>query len=200
MDFATIVKSRYAARSFDGRKIPEVKVQELLELIRFAPSSFNIQPWFVKIVTDQALKDKLAPAAWNQPQVTTCSHLFIFCANTDILGNIKKLEEVMLGNGAQPDKIKGYVDMMRGFAEGLSEDSRRSWAQKQTYIALGNALNGAKALGFDACPMEGFSAEEFAKILELPKHLVPSVLCPIGYAIDAAKPKVRLSMADISSQ
>ena len=50
--------SRYATKKFDGRKIPEEKVGELLELVRFAPSAINLQPWKIKIVTDQKVKEQ----------------------------------------------------------------------------------------------------------------------------------------------
>lgn len=93
MEFKEIVLKRHAVRSFDGKKVPENKVHELLDIIRHAPSSYNIQPWKIKIISDQAMKEKLAPASWNQPQVTTCSHLLVFCADTDISGNIDKIEK-----------------------------------------------------------------------------------------------------------
>lgn len=73
MDFTTIVQKRYATKQFDGRKLPAEKVEELLELIRVAPSSFNIQPWKVVVVHDQKIKEKLLPLSWNQQQITSCS-------------------------------------------------------------------------------------------------------------------------------
>ncbi|MDO8873013.1 MAG: nitroreductase family protein [Methanoregula sp.] len=66
MEFSKIVMSRYATKKFDGKKIPETKVNELLELVRFAPSALNLQPWKIKIVTDQKIKEMLKPAAFNQ--------------------------------------------------------------------------------------------------------------------------------------
>jgi nitroreductase / dihydropteridine reductase len=45
--------------------------------------------------------------------------------------------------------------------------------------------------------MEGFSPEEYSKILKLPKNLVPTALCPIGYAADTPRPKIRLSKEEI---
>ena len=92
---------------------------------------------------------------------------------------------------------KGYIGMMRGFAAGLTGEKRLAWAEKQAYIALGNALNGAKSLGFDSCPMEGFSPAEFAKILELPENLIPGVLCAVGYATDSQKDKLRFSKEQV---
>ncbi|MCM2325204.1 MAG: NAD(P)H-dependent oxidoreductase [Candidatus Woesearchaeota archaeon] len=197
MEFKDIVMKRYAAKKFDGKAVPQKKIDELLELIRFAPSSFNLQTWKVKIVTDKVTKEKLKAAAWNQEQITTCSHLLVFCANTDVLGNIDHLEKTMLGNGATHEQIKGYVNMMRGFEEGMSAERKLTWAQKQCYIALGNAMNGATSLGLDSCPMEGFSPEQFAQILDLPKGLVPTVICPIGYAADSPMPKLRFKKEEL---
>lgn len=200
MEFIDIVKERYATKEFDGREIPEEKLNELLEMIRLSPSSFGIQPWKIVVISNKELKEKLSPVSWNQPQITTCSHLLVFCANTNILENIEKLEKEMIKNGAKPDDIKGYIDMMRGFEEGLGDERKVSWAQRQTYIALGNAVNGAKSLGFDSCPMEGFSPQDYSKILELPENIVPSALCAVGYATDSEKnkhQKIRFSSEEI---
>ena len=193
MEFEKIVMERYATKLFDGKKVPEEKINKLLELIRYAASSFNIQPWKIIMVTDQKLKEKLQPAAWNQPQITSCSHLLVFCADTDIAGNINRLEKLMKEKGADT----GHIGMMRDFEKGLNEEQKLSWSQRQMFLALGNALNGAKALGFDSCPMEGFNPEEYSKILNLPKNLVPAALCPVGYAKDKAKNKLRFAKEDI---
>ena len=197
MEFKKIVMERYAVKSFDGKKVPQAKVDELFEIIRFAASSFNIQPWKIKVVTDAAMKKALVPASWNQPQIESCSHLLVFCADKNIAGNINMLEKLMIKNGADASGIKGYVEMMRGFENKLSDEQKLAWAQRQAYIALGNALNGAKSLGFDSCPMEGFSPEDYSKILKLPSNIVPTALCPIGYASDEPKPKLRFSKEEV---
>ena len=197
MELKQLVMKRYATKEFDGKIIPQDKVNELFELIRLAPTSFNIQPWKVKVVTDKTIKEKLFPASWNQKQITTCSHLLVFCADNDILGLVEKLEKEMIAAGAKPESIKGYVQMMRDFAKGLTPDQALVWAQKQVYIALENAMLGATALGFDSCPMEGFNSAEYHKILKLPKNLVASVLCPIGYAADKPLPKLRFKKEDL---
>ena len=161
MDFEKIVHERYSAKLFDGRKIPESKVNKLLDMIRYAPSSFNIQPWKIIIVTKDKLKEELTPASMNQKQIESCSHLLVFCADIAIAGNIDKLEKLMKKAGASTE----YIGIMRGFDKSLSEEQKLAWAQRQTYLALGNALNGAKSLGFDSCPMEGFDPKAYSKIL-----------------------------------
>ena len=193
MEFKQIVMERYATKLFDGRKLPDSKINELLELIRYSPSSFNIQPWVVKVITDQKIKERLTPVSMNQKQIESCSHLLVFCANTDIAGNIDKLEKLMKEAGASTE----YIDIMRGFDKSLSDGQKLSWAQRQAYLALGNTLNGAKALGFDSCPMEGFDPKEYSKILNLPSNLVPTALCPIGYAADKQKGKLRFPREEV---
>lgn len=197
MEFKDIVMKRYATKSFDGNTIPDAKINELLELIRYSASSFGLQPYKIMVITDNHTKQRLEKASWNQPQISTCSHLLVFCAYTDISSRIDQYEQLMINRGAKPESIKGYIDMMRGFEKALPDDKKLAWAQKQAYIALGNALNGAKSLGLDSCPMEGFNAEEYTKILNLPKNLIPTVICPIGYANDAPRPKLRYEMKEL---
>ncbi len=196
MEFKKIVMERYATKKFDGKKIPEARIEELKDMIRYAASSFGIQPWKIKVITDQKVKEELMAASWNQPQIGTCSHLLVFCADTDTEGLIQKLGKELAKTDMPAEALSGYIKMMMDFAGGLGE-KRLAWSQRQVYIALGNALNGAKSLGFDSCPMEGFDAAAYSKILKLPKNLVPSVLCPVGYAADKPRPKTRFAKEEL---
>jgi len=197
MELKEIVQQRYATKKFDGKEIPEDKVNELLEIIRMAPSSFGIQPWKIKVIKDKETKEKLLEASFKQPQITTCSHLLVFCANKDLKGNINKYEE-MLKEGKVPEEaIKTMIGMMDGFEKPMSDEQKTSWAQRQTYLAIGNAVNGAKSLGFDSCPMEGFDPAKYSEILGLDKNLVPTALVTIGYAADKPHPKIRYSKEEM---
>ncbi len=197
MEFSRIVMERYATKKFDGRKIPEAKVSELIELVRFAPSALNLQPWRIRIVSDPALKEQLRPAAFDQEQITTCSHLLVFCADPEYGALIRRLDALMKKNGV-PEEMRKMVTGMAGqFTQPMSDAQRLAWSQAQTYLALGNALNGAKALGFDSCPMGGFDPAEVTRILQIPRPLVPVMLCPIGYAADRPMPKIRFPREEI---
>ena len=197
MQFKEIVMQRYAVKKFNGKVVPEEKINELIELVRYAPSALNLQPWKIRIVTDQKLKNELRPAAFDQEQITTCSHLLVFCADPDYENLIKKLG-VLLQQNHIPDEIQAMITgMATQFAGPMSPEQRLSWSQAQTYLALGNALNGAKSLGLDSCPMGGFNPDEFTRILKIPKPLVPVMLCPVGYAADTPMPKLRFKKEDI---
>lgn len=197
MDFTEIVMKRYATKKFDGRKIPDDKLDKLLDLIRFAPSALNLQPWKIKVISDQQIKEQLKPAAFNQDQITTCSHLLVFCADPDYDSLIKRLGELLQKNHVPSDVQKMILDMARSFADQMTPEQQFAWSQAQTYLALGNAVNGAKSLGFDSCPMGGFNPVEFTRILNIPAPLVPVMLCPVGYAADTPMPKIRYPKEDV---
>ena len=197
MEFHDIVMQRYAVKKFDGRLIDEDKISELLELVRYAPSALNLQPWKIKVIRDKKVKEQLRQASNDQAQITTCSHLLVFCADTDYDGLIHRLEALMKKHGAPLEMQKMVIGMASGFVAKMSAEQKFAWSQAQTYLALGNALNGAKALGFESCPMGGFDPKEYSRILKIPVHLVPVMLCPVGYAADKPMPKVRFALDEI---
>lgn len=191
MEFKEIVQKRYATKEFDGKTIPQEKIDELLELIKLAPSSFGLQPFQVKVISDQETKEKLVAASFNQKQITTCSHLLVFCSYANVAERIDDYESMLEAAGAPKESYSAYIDMMRGFLSNLPQERIPIWGAKQAYIALGNAMNGATSLGFDSCPMEGFDPEQYKKILGLPEGVDPVVICPIGYGVDTPHPKLR---------
>ncbi len=197
MEFKDIVMKRYATKKFDGKKIPDAKIHELLEMVRYSASSFGLQPWKIKVVSDQKTKDELMAASWNQAQVGSASHVLVFCADTDISALIVKLENLLIKNGASKESLKGYVEIMQGFEKGMPAEAKLAWAQKQSYIALGNAMNGATSLGFDSCPMEGFEPAKYSEILKLPANMVPTLVCPVGYAADTPHAKARFPAEEV---
>ncbi|PIT84510.1 NAD(P)H-dependent oxidoreductase, partial [Candidatus Micrarchaeota archaeon CG10_big_fil_rev_8_21_14_0_10_45_29] len=164
MEFEKIVMERYACKKFDGQKIAAEEFEKLQELIRYAPSSFNLQTWKIKVVEDAQTKEKLLPATWNQPQINTCSHLLVFCAVKNVEKQIDMLEAALEKGDSPAESTAAYVKMMRDFASNMDEAQKLAWAQRQVYLAVENALLGAKALGFDSCPMEGFDAAQYSQI------------------------------------
>jgi len=155
MEFKEIVMQRYATKKFDGRKVADATIRELIEIVRFAPSALNLQPWKIKVITDKNVKEELRAVSNDQQQVTTCSHLLVFCANTDYNSLIRRLGALMKANSVPAEIQTMVTGMASGFVAKMSAEQKFAWSQAQTYLALGNALNGAKSLGLDSCPMGG---------------------------------------------
>ena len=102
MEFKDIVMQRYATKQFDGRMIEESKLFALLDIIRYSPSAFNLQPWKIKVVTAGKIKANLRPHANDQAQITSCSHLMVFCANTELEPLVDKVVGGMRTSGMPP--------------------------------------------------------------------------------------------------
>lgn len=197
MEFKDIVMQRYAVREFDGRMIDDSMLYALLDLIRYAPSAFNLQPWKIKIVSASRIKNNLRPHSNDQPQITSCSHLLVFCANTELEQQIDRVSEGLKGTGIPAESIAQYTEMMKGYVRSMTSEQRLAFAREQCYIALGNAVNGAKSLGIDSCPMGGFDPAGYAEVLFLPEEFIPVVLCAVGYAADKPQPKWRLPREEV---
>src|SRR5689334_8049098 len=76
---------RYATKQFDPtRKIADADWQTLEESLVLTPSSFGLQPWRFVVVTNQATKETLVPASWNQRQVVDSSHVVVFAIKKDL--------------------------------------------------------------------------------------------------------------------
>ncbi len=198
MEFMDIVKHRNAVRQYEPKAVPEETIRELLEMVRYSVSAINLQPWKIKVVSDQATKEKLLPVSFNQPQITGCSHLFVLCADTDYPALIAKLDAAIAATGA-PDEMRAFViGMATDVAGRMTAEQQLQWSKEQVYIALGNALNGAYSLGLGACPMTAFDPAEYSRILGLPETVVPTVLVSVGYpAGDPPAGKLRYPIEDI---
>ena len=191
MDFKELLMSRYATKKFDGTKIDDNKINELFEMIRFAPSALNLQPWKVKVVTDEDAKNKLSAASMEQAQIKSCSHLLVFCADTDLSGNADKITKLMKKVGVPDENLNQVQEVMKIFLSNYDNETGINEAQCNVFIAAITAIYAAKSLGIDSCPMQGFSAEAYSEILKIPSGIIPTILVPLGYPADKPMPKLR---------
>jgi nitroreductase/dihydropteridine reductase len=198
MDFKEIVKSRRSVREYQDKAVPEETIYELLEMIGYSVSAINLQPWKIRVVSDQETKDKLFAATFGMKQVSTCSHLLVLCADVDYPTLISKLDRALATAGTPEEMRQGMIGFATNITTEMTLEQRLKWSQEQVHIALGNAVNGAYALGLGACPMTAFRAGEFARILELPETVVPTVIVSVGYPADSqSAPKLRYPVGDI---
>jgi nitroreductase / dihydropteridine reductase len=197
MEFKQLLMERYATKKFDGRDIGQEKLDAILDMTRYTPSAINLQPWKVKVISDKATKEKLSPLAMDQPQIKTCSHLLVFCANTDFEGNAAKLVSSMRKAGVPEENVKGMEAFMGNFIKNMTPAYRLSEAQAHAFMAALTAIYAAKSVGVDSCPMQGFNSAGFANILGLPVTLIPTLIVPLGFPADKPMHKTRFSKEDL---
>ena len=184
MSVLTNLEWRYAAKKMNGQKVPTEKLENILEAIRLAPTSIGLQPFSVIVVEDPEVRAKIAPAIYNQPQITEGSHVLVFAAWKDYSeANIDKyLNNIAEVRGIPVDSLQGMRNMIVGAVSGKSADQLLNWNMRQAYIALGTGLVAAAEERVDATPMEGFDPEALNSALGLNEvGLHSTVILTLGY-------------------
>ena len=200
--FMEAMDFRHACKIFDEtKKVSCEDMNYILEAGRKSPSSFGMEPWKFLVITNEELKAELRPVCWDQPQITTCSHLVIILAAIDsIKPESGEVERKFKRREMPQEKLDFYMGLYSShLANTLSSNENiYSWTAKQTYIAMGNMMTAAAIKGVDSCPIEGFEKEKVEKILklDLSKYQL-SCIVPFGYRINEQSTQLRESFENI---
>lgn len=184
MSIISALQWRYATKKMNGEVVVESKINSILEAIRLVPTSSGLQPFEVFVITNPALKESIRKVAFNQSQITDCSHLLVFAAWDHY--TTERMTHYFDHYEKERDLPKGFSDDYKNSVmkqlTSLSLERQFEHAAKQIYIALGFALAEAAALQVDSVPMEGFVSADVDEILQLSEKGLRSVLLlPLGY-------------------
>ncbi len=150
------IYERTSIRSFKSNLIPEEDLMKILDCAIQAPSAGNLQPWEFIIVKNEETKKKLADAAYGQDFISEAPIVVIVCAN-------KRISSSRYGD--------------RG--ESL-------YCIQDTAAATYGLILAAYALGYGACWIGAFNEKKVSQVLNIPEHIRPVAIIPIG--IPAEKP------------
>jgi len=204
MDILKLLNWRYATKRMNGKKVPQAKIDNILESIRLSASSIGLQPYTIYVIEDKTLLEKILPIAKGQPQMVECSHLVVFAAWNNLTEERIDawLNDVLEARGSIAERTQNFALYLKGKAKNDPESENFTWIAKQSYIALGTALIAAAAEEVDATPMEGFDSAQLDALLKLDEKGLKSVLIlPLGYRDEANdfllnQKKVRRSAED----
>ncbi|WP_291076920.1 oxygen-insensitive NAD(P)H nitroreductase [Hyphomonas sp.] len=217
-DITYYAKKRHTTKAYDpNRRIPDETVDKLKELLRFSPSSTNIQPWHFVIASTQEGKERVAKATekypFNRPSILNASHVVVFASrlavDEDYLQHVLEQEDK---DGRFDTDRETHKPAMHGgrslFVNLHKQDFKdvQHWMDKQVYLNLGQFLLGAAALGVDATPMEGIEIPVLDAEFGLrEKGYSALFVVPLGYHdpeqdYNASLPKSRLPYSDILTE
>jgi nitroreductase/dihydropteridine reductase len=204
MSLIEALKWRYATKKMNGQKVPEEKVERILQAAHLAPTSSGLQPFKIIVVTNQELKEKIAPIAFDQSQVRDCSHLLIFAAWDNYSEeNIRGVfSHVNAERGLPATATADYENRLISMYTAKSAEENFNHAAKQAYIGFGIAIAEAAILQVDTTPMEGFNNAALDELLGLEAlHLRSTTILPLGYRDETADwlvnlKKVRTPLSD----
>ena len=113
------------------------------------------------------------------------------------------LQRTATVRGSDLSKMDGYKNVMLGdLVNGPRAKQIDTWAQRQTYIAMGFAMEAAALLKVDTCALEGLDPQAYDKILNLESTTYKTVAAiAFGYRHDDDKyqnlAKVRFEAKDV---
>ncbi|MCK9474062.1 NAD(P)H-dependent oxidoreductase [Sulfurimonas sp.] len=193
---------RHACKLFDeNRKISSDEIGEILEAGRKSPSSFGMEPWKFLVVTNEELKASIRPHCWNQPQITTCSHLVVILAAIESLKvQSGVVEKRFSRREMSKEQLDFYMDKYSNHLNKTlsSDENIFCWSARQTYIAAANMMTCAAALGIDSCPIEGFDKDDVERVLELDASKYQlSLIIPFGYRVKEQSSQLRLPFEEV---
>lgn len=161
------IYARTSIRSFLPQKVEEEKIEQLLRAAMAAPTAGNKQPWDFVVIKERKTLDTLA-AVLPYAQMTKEAPLAIV-----VCGNLEKA---------------------------LSGEAAEYWVQDAS-AATENLLLAAQDLGLGAVWTGVYPISERVKlvqgILQLPQHILPLNVIPIGYPAENPLPKDKWKPANI---
>ena len=175
---------RYATKKMTGEKVPEDKLNIILNAAQLAPSGIGLQPYKIIVIGTPEIKRRILPIAMNQAVTEESSHLLVFAVWDEY--TTERIDQVFDHLISKRNSESTAYEKQRNFAKqffgNMSLEENFHHAAKQANIALGLAITAAASLKIDTTPMEGFDAAALDEFLDLnSKGLRSSMLLAVGY-------------------
>lgn len=165
---------RRSIRSFEPDAIPRETLTQILDVVRLAPSAFNIQPWRFIAVESPELKAELAAAAFNQRQVHSAPTVLVLY--TDMAEALERVDELLHPGMDDAQKSGVRSTIIKNFGS-MTPEARETWAASQGNIALGYLLLAIESHGYQSSPMLGFDPAQVKALLGLADNVrVPAII------------------------
>ena len=158
---------RFSCRRYSDDPVPAEDRKILREVLRWAPSAGNAQPWMFYEVANPEMKRSLAAAAWNQDFISQAPLVYAICADPR-------------------EAERAYGD--RG---------RRLYVFQDTAAAAMSLLIAATSMGYGTCWVGAFDERSVAKILGLAPGLRPVALVPLGRSAEEDKGASRKTLKQV---
>lgn len=187
--FNGFLRTRRSIRKFNGQRIPNEVLREILETATFAPSAHGLQPWRFVVIDAPEAKSALGTALTNQMRrdmqaenapeaeissrverslrrIAEAPHIILLCRDIEAVRVPAPAEDLM---GIQSVAMAGLQLMLAAHARGLGSN----WICWPLYAQA-----------------------ETVRALNLPETWQPQGMVFIGYPAEGPKPKKLQPLAD----
>ncbi|MCD6483363.1 MAG: nitroreductase family protein [Candidatus Aenigmarchaeota archaeon] len=160
--------NRKSIRKFKQEPIDDRLIGLLIYTATQAPSAGNTQEWRFIVVKDEKKKKKLAEAAYDQKFIAEAPVIIVVCGDE---------KEIKLAYGKRGKEMYLLLD---------------------TAAAIENLLLAVHAAGLGSCWVSAFDDEHVSHILDLPPHIRPIAILPIGYPAEDPEKPSRLPLENVT--
>lgn len=154
-----IIHQRKSVRDYTAKEVSKEQLETLVKAGMAAPTARNLQPWAFVVITERAVLDEMAN------QLPYCKMLLKAPAAIVVCGDLQK----------------AATDVDQHF-----------WVQDCS-AATQNILLAAESVGLGAVWTAAFPYQDrmdiVIKALDLPEHVLPLNVIPIGYPATNEQPK-----------
>jgi len=175
MDLERVICGRRSLKSFGELPLDDDTLRHLFELVRFSPSSFNLQHTRFVVVRDKARRTALRAAAYGQKHVEECGAVIVVAGKLMAHEDIERVQQ-HVPDPAIRDRI---VKTVRGYYEN-NPQLRRDEAIRSGSLSSMTLMLAAQSMGLATCPMIGFDPKRVAEIVRLPDDHVAVMLIVLG--------------------
>ncbi len=151
MEVIEAIQKRRSIRKYTNEQISDETVDAIIQCARLAPNAGGREPWAFVVVRSPEIKNALAEAAKKQRFVSAAPVVIVVCADPDRSG-------------------QRYED--RG---------RTLYVLQDTAAAMTSMMLAATSLGLGSCWVGAFWESQVKQVLDLPAHLRPVAILPLGY-------------------
>jgi nitroreductase len=187
MDFTGVVSSRRSVHQYVGSDLDDDTVESISETVRYAPSSYNLQPWEFLVLRGDENLERLREVANGRDHVTDAAATVVVFGNTGPSAHAEAVLDDWLRKDYLPDEDvrDAVLENVEARAE-WPETERRLWTTRSSTLAAMALLNAAWNEGVASCPMGGFDADALVEAFDVDDGYEPAMLVTLGSPEDDA--------------
>lgn len=189
MEFSELAKIRRSAINFQSDvRISSSELQEIFEIVKTHPSSYNIQTTHYYVAMSEEKKAQVKEASYGQHKTLSASATIIVCGDSEGYKEAPRLYEGM--------KMLGVIDELE--YNDTIDTINNLYSNNPTLIEEDNIRNAslsamlfmlaAKDKGWDTCPMHVHNVEKIKEIYNIPENQKPVLMITLGKSV---KEKIR---------
>jgi putative NAD(P)H nitroreductase len=182
MEVWDALKNRRAIHHFlPGIKIPRSDFLKMVEAASYTPSGYNAQPWEFLLLKQPESIQKISEIAFGQKQILEAGNIVIVLGDRDF--GVRNTDEILSEwkqyRNLTPEKYHG---LKTSLTKERTESKKREMTLRNASMAAMSFLLVAEEMGYQTCPMMGFSQIKLRKFLSLPEPIFPILMIAIGHA------------------